>query len=281
MSVSEQEIKARVDQMQQDLDEAKQARKRSAFTKVVGTILAIIIVSVFVWSFLQMGFDIAETLGGTDEEGVTGFEQILTDIGEKQRFEQFQMRARNIVREQARQTLEEARTDPEIRQMFDNLMNDVAMPAAQQAIREHQTELAAALETQADQWIEDLRDRVEQQVETELRPIVEREVGRLLEETDLNEEEVQQVMTNIREVAQQAVEDMVAKRLEDWETEIKAIQQARSTIVADAQMPEDIEEYNPVYVLLKLLGYKLQDLDIKSDADLQDTLRTTAIDAVQ
>jgi signal recognition particle GTPase len=239
------------------------------------------VAGVFVWSIWNMLQGIGTELISQDAEGTSGFQRILEKTGHMQEFERLQTDARNILRQQAAETFEEARTDPDIRAMFDNLMKDVAVPAAQQAIRQHQSELAAAFEKQSDAWMDDLRNRVENRVNERMREIVQAETNRLLAETDLSEEEAKKIVDNIRAVSQQAVQDMMEERMEDWDTEIKAMKQARSTIIAEENMPEDIEEYNPVYVLLKLLGYKLQDLDVKSDADLQDTLRSTIDSAVQ
>jgi hypothetical protein len=254
--------------MHRDLEDAKEARKRSKRTKVFGTILAILIVTVFVWSFITMFSNIAREIAGTDGE-TPGMEKILADLGQQQAVEQFQMGARRVAAEQFRETTERLQNDPEFRAMVDRIWQETVLPSLREEIQQQSPKLAAAFEKEADAWLEIMRTRVASNVQDELAMIVAEQTDRLAREADLTEAELDRAIKQINSIAQQAVEEMVAERMEDWEDELDAIEAARSTILAET--PEDIAYYDPVKVLAKLVAYKLMELEVKGETEITVT----------
>ena len=268
MSVSEQEIKDQIQEMQQDLEDAKAARKASARTKVIGTIIAIIVVSVFVWSLITIVTDIAAELGETDGEQM-GFEKVLEESGQKAAFDQFRMQARQILAEQGSSFAERLQNDPEIRAMAVSLWEDTARPALMEAFEQHTPKLASAAEKETEALMEELRTDVAADVREQLAIMVDKQAERLMQEADITEDELDKIVENINTIAELAVEEMITERMAEQKEDWDAINASRAVILE--QTPDDIDEYNPVNLLLKLLGHQLQDLEVKGDAMMLET----------
>lgn len=264
MSVSQQDVRAQVAAMEQDLADAQRARKRTSRTKFAGSLIVALVIVAFGLQVVNQVKNLHKQLNAPSEtnEGQTVAQELFYKrLGGQETVDQTVRQARTIVTTRLRETAEAAQNDPQIRALAKGLWEDVAVPALREEVDKQGPKVMGMVKEAGDEWMKELQATLEAKVQEHLSAAVERHRTQLAEGTELNEERVDEIISKLRETSEAAATEMIAKRVKEMQPEIDAIIEARNQIVS--QTPPDIEDVHPVYALAKLLGYKLIELPVR------------------
>jgi len=257
MSVSEQEAKQQIAQMQQSLESMRVSARRGSYVRIVGVIVGFAIVGIYVYLFIGLGMAVKNSkefpkiiknrLEVLQPQKVlaTAAEKALPVLWEESQKMAADMDLRAIIQPELAALVQELQ--PLMTQEIDRVLPHV------------QTAVVREGNIAVQQLHSDLQGLLDARVQT----LIRKHETQIAQETGLTQDKVEQILVNIIDANQEALLSVVQKRWGDNTTQLAHIANLVDELPVLPPLSEEELVKHTVYTLIALLKYKLPDYDLK------------------
>lgn len=253
MSVTEQEIKAQVADMQRALEEIDVSRRRAGVTKLVGTVAAILVVVTLVVSFVWNVRSLAERR----DEFVQAFQKRIAPMGLTGKFTDLATELGPIVQKEAQKLAKELQENEKARAQLTAMWEEDMLPILKAKAEEVRPDLEKAAESQRKLLIEALQEKLQAKINERLRVLIQEQETDIRTGTGIAEEQIDGILAMLRESSEEAAANVVKRKLKELDDVVNDIVEHQGTILARGGPEEGEDEEKLMPSLLRLIGYNL------------------------
>ncbi|MFO7959299.1 MAG: hypothetical protein R6X33_19625 [Candidatus Brocadiia bacterium] len=253
MSVTEQEAKGHIAEMRESLQTIRASLRTGTVVRLVGLVVGLLIVGFYVYSFLGMGRELAES-GELQAELRRRVEEVPVQRIISTALEQ----AGPAYMQETQALLKELQIEQAAVEQMQLAMEDLR-PVLMEELDRVRPELAAILKSRAEGALSRFESELRTLLEERLENMIRRQQSVIAEGTDLTEEEVQNILINVIEANQEALMAVVNRR---WQRDEAVVHDIGQMMLEFPELPRMTEEElleETRDVLLALLKRRLPD----------------------
>ncbi len=255
MSVSDQEVRSEVAEARESLQMVRASLRTGMVIRFVGLVAGIIIVVIYVYSFMNLADQIARS--GRIEQEVKERVELLNV---RQGVRQIIREAGPLYMEEIQQVLSEMGFREMLSTQLEAAYEDLR-PILLEEFSRVRPRLADALRGQLQRTAAQLEVELQEMVEARMAQIIRDRQASLAAEADVSEEDVEKFLVNMIDANQQALMNVIDRRWAGNEEDLYEIRDMVAQLPDLPAMDDQALLDHTVRVLVALLKYKLPDYE--------------------
>ena len=275
MSVSEQDVRRQIAEMQEAIESAQASRRTGTIVRAIGVVVGFIIVILFVWLGVYNPF---QRVAEQPEELREAFRVRLATIDAQEKLQRISQELTPVYMPMVAQAATDVGLADAAREQARMLWTDL-QPELNERLPQIRSGLRVAVEDEMRSAVNELQRRVDRLLQRRLASAIRAQEARIRGEVDLDEQEVEALLTRIVEANRQALLNMVERR---WSRSQAALTDIQNMVDELPKLPPMSEQElldHTVRTLVALLKHKLPDYDLQAqlrEAPPTRTRRRTA-----